>query len=158
MNTTPDRPRLAEPKLVITRVFAAPRATVWAAWTTEQMAQWAGPAGFTIPSSVADVRPGGSWRACMRSEEHGEFCQHGVYHEVVAPERLVFTTAWEEPDGTPEHEMLVTVTFADLGDRTEMTFEQATFSSEQSRDSHVDGWSQCFDKLETYLATGGHRA
>ena len=29
------------------------------------------------------------------------------------PERLVFTTAWEKPAGTPEHEMLVTIGFAE---------------------------------------------
>lgn len=88
---------------------------------------------------------------CMSSEEHGTFCCHGVWREITPPERLVFTTAWENPDGPPEHEMLITVTFADLGGRTEMTFHQAPFIHEQSRDSLNDGWSECFDKLAVLL-------
>lgn len=143
------------PELVITRVFDAPRELVYAAWTDpDQLAAWSGPDSFAIVHIEGEVRPGGRWRMGMRSAEYGEYCNHGEWREVVPPERLVFTTAWEEPDGTPEHEMLVTVTFTDLGDgRTEMTFHQAAFMHERSRDSHREGWTECFDKLDTHLTT-----
>ena len=76
----------------------------------------------------------------------------GAWREITPPGCLVFTTAWEDPHGAPEHEMLITVTFADLGGRTEMTFHQAGFIHEQSRDGHNDGWSECVDKLAVLLA------
>jgi uncharacterized protein YndB with AHSA1/START domain len=151
--TTSNPITVSGPELVITRVFDAPRELVFAAWIDyEQLAIWSGPTGFTIPSVEGDLRPGGEWRMCMSSEEHGTLWCHGVWREITPPERLVFTTAWENPDGAPEHEMLVTVTFADQGGTTEMTFHQAAFIHEQSRDSHNDGWSECFDKLAVLLA------
>ena len=140
------------PELEITRVFDAPRELVWAAWTDlEQLARWSGPRGFEITFNESDLRPGGAWRMGMRSQQWGEIWQHGVFREIDRPDRLVFTTAWEEPAGTPEHEMLVTIGFAEVDGKTEMTFHQAAFSAEPSRDSHIDGWTQCFDKLDGYL-------
>ena len=140
------------PGLEIRRVFDAARELVWEAWTDPaQVALWSGPRGFEIISNESDLRVGGAWRMGMRSDEWGEIWQHGVFREIEPPARLVFTTAWEEPDGTPEHEMLITIGFSEANGTTEMTFQQATFMSEQSRDSHIDGWSQCFDKLDEYL-------
>ena len=46
----------------------------------------------------------------------------------------------------------MTVTFADEGGKTRLTFQQAVFKSVEDRDSHQDGWSQCFDRLAAYLA------
>jgi uncharacterized protein YndB with AHSA1/START domain len=151
MSPAPKTP--AGPELVITRVFDAPRELVFQAWTDlDQLAVWSGPDTFTITHVEGDLRPGGTWRMGMRSDEYGETWSHGVWREITPPERLVFTTAWEEPDGTPEHEMLITVRFKDLNGKTEMTFHQAVFMHQQSRDSHRDGWSECFDKLDANLA------
>ena len=37
-------------RMVVTRVFDAPRALVWKAWTDPQyVMQWWGPKGFTVP-------------------------------------------------------------------------------------------------------------
>src|SRR5438105_5799491 len=92
----------------------APREVVFAAWTdAEQAAQWWGPQGFTTISCEMDVRVGGGYRACMRSPEGTRHCRRGTYREIVPPTRLVFTYAWEDADGNPGHETLVTVTFAD---------------------------------------------
>jgi uncharacterized protein YndB with AHSA1/START domain len=41
-----------------------------------------------------------------------------VYREVSPPERLVFTFAWDEPDGRPGPESLITVTLAEEDGRT----------------------------------------
>jgi uncharacterized protein YndB with AHSA1/START domain len=75
----------------------------------------------------------------------------GVYREVIAPERLVFTFAWEDENGQPKHETLVTVTFTEQNKQTLMTFHQAIFESVESRNSHQSGWSECFDRLAAYL-------
>ena len=76
----------------------------------------------------------------------------GVYREIVEPERLVFTFAWEDEDGKPGHETLVTVSFAEQGGKTRLTFQQAVFESRGRSRRAQGGWSQCLDRLAEYLA------
>jgi uncharacterized protein YndB with AHSA1/START domain len=70
--------------------------------------------------------------------------------EVVPPERLAFTFAW---DDAPEEARLVTVTFAERGGRTEMLFRQTGFHSTESRDGHRGGWNEAFGEFAGVLAT-----
>jgi uncharacterized protein YndB with AHSA1/START domain len=49
-----------------------------------------------------DVRPG-AYRFHMRSPEDVDLWRQGVYREVIKPERLVFTYAWEDAEGKPGH-------------------------------------------------------
>jgi uncharacterized protein YndB with AHSA1/START domain len=143
----------AQLELVITRVFDAPRELVYRAWTErDRVLQWLGPAGFTGIEFAMDERPGGAWQGRMRGPDGTEHANGGRVREAVAPERLVFTFAWDEEDGTPGREMLITITLADRGGRTEMTFHQAAFESAEDRDGHIQGWSESFDKLAQYLA------
>ena len=101
------------------------------------------------------LRAGGRWRTCLRRDEDGkELWQGGIYREVVEPERLVFTFAWDQDDGSPGHETLVTVTFAEQGERTRMTFRQAVFATEESCAGHRGGWNSAFDRLAEALT--GH--
>jgi uncharacterized protein YndB with AHSA1/START domain len=138
-----------ERELVITRVFDAPRELVFKVWTEREHARhWWGPRDFVTTELEMDLTPGGAWRASMRSPEGKDYRQHGVFREIVSPERLVFTFIW---DDEPEHEMLVTAILTERGGKTEMTFRQSPFDSVESRDSHVEGWSECFDRLEAYL-------
>lgn len=49
-----------EPGLAVTRVFDAPRAIVFKAWTeSERLAHWWRPKGFTMLVRKLDLRPGG---------------------------------------------------------------------------------------------------
>ena len=99
-----------------------------------------------------DVRPGGAWRGNLRATETGEELRlGGVFREIVAPERVVFTFAWEE-EGERGLETLVTLTFADEGGKTRMTFRQTPFQSAEERDGHRGGWTSSFDRLEEYVA------
>jgi uncharacterized protein YndB with AHSA1/START domain len=145
----------ADRELVITRTFDAPRGLVFKVWAqSEHLVRWWGPRDFTTPSLKMDVRPGGTYRTCIRSPEGKEHWMQGVYREVVEPERLAMTFAWEDERGQPGHETLVTVTFADEGGKTRLTFRQAVFESVADRDSHQKGWSSFLDRLEWYLAAG----
>jgi uncharacterized protein YndB with AHSA1/START domain len=144
----------AERELVITRVLDAPRALVFKAWTEpERAARWWGPRGFITIACQMDVRPGGAWRLCMRSPEGTVHCKRGVYREIVAPERLVLTYAWEDAEGRPGHDTLVTVTLADHGGKTQLTLHQALFESVESRNGHQVGWTSCLERFADYLAT-----
>lgn len=142
----------ADRALTITRLLDAPSALVFRLWTQpEHLVRWWGPRDFTVPSCRIDVRPGGSYRICIRSAEGKDYWMEGVYREVTAPERLVFTFTWLGDHTAAGHEMLVTVTFAAEGERTRMTFHQAEFPSVEERDGHEAGWSECFDRLAAYL-------
>ena len=104
----------ADRTLTIVRNFDAPRELVFKAWSQpEHLVRWWAPKGFTTPSCEMEFRPGGSYRSVIRSPEGKEHRMRGVYHEVVPPERLVMTFAWEDEAGQPGHETLITVTFAD---------------------------------------------
>lgn len=139
-------------ELKITRVFDAPRHLVFKAWTQpEHFARWLGPKDFITVACQMNVQLGGIYRACIRSPEGKDHWMQGIYREIVEPERLVFTFAWEDEDSQPKHETLVTVTFAEQNNQTLMTFHQAIFESVESRDSHHSGWSECFDRLAAYL-------
>lgn len=153
-NSPPLEP--ADRVLVIERVFDAPSRLVFKAWTErERLMRWWGPRGFTTLSCEIDLRPGGAWRVRSRSPEGVEYAEQGVFREIVEPERLVFTHAWEDAQGKPGLETLVTVTFAEHDGKTELSFRQAIFDSVESRDGHAEGWSSAFDLLDEYLPTAG---
>jgi uncharacterized protein YndB with AHSA1/START domain len=140
--------------LIIKRVLAAPRDLVFAAWTNqEEAARWWGPKGFASIACTMDVRVGGTWRRTMRSPDGVESCARGVYQEIIRPERLVFTYAWEHSPNHPSHETVVTLTFADLGDgKTELTLHQALFETAAKCDDHRAGWSGCLERCAEHLA------
>lgn len=141
------------PELVVTRVLDAPRRLVFKAWTEpEQVARWWGPQGFTTTFCDMDIRPGGAFRVGMRSPAGTEYRKRGVYREIVEPERIVFTFAWEDAEGRPGHETLVTISFADLGKQTRLTLHQANFETVTARDDHQGGWTSCLERFAEYLA------
>src|SRR6266511_34360 len=120
---------------------------------TERFASWFGPSDAEVPPSTVsmDVRAGGAWRATMfAGPGRHEIRWKGVYREVVAPGRLVFTIS-DQPSG--EHEV-VTVILTDLGDdKTEMRFHQVGGHlppEEYPRAKH--GWSVFFERMAELLA------
>ena len=142
------------PELTIKRIFNAPKELVFDCWTQEKhMKEWLFPKDFTVPSSQTDVRTGGSYRSCLRAPDGTDHWVGGTYREVTPHERIVFTHAWQDEAGNAEHETVVTIALKDLGEgRTQLTFHQAFFLSEASRDGHAEGWKETLDNLERYLA------
>jgi uncharacterized protein YndB with AHSA1/START domain len=149
--TKPSETRTADRHaLVIERTFAAPRELVFAAWTEqERLAQWCYPKDFEPLFGEGDLRVGGKWRAGMKAPWGEPFVVGGVYREIIPPERLVFTHAWEPADGAG-HETVVTITLFDEAGKTRMVFEQSGFLDTATRDSHNDGWNEAFDHLRRY--------
>jgi uncharacterized protein YndB with AHSA1/START domain len=140
--------------LVVTRVVAAPRPLVFKAWTDPgQIARWWGPKGYVTVDHEMDIRPGGAYRFRMRSPEGIDHRKRGTYCEIVEPERVVFTFAWEEPDGTLGPETLITVTFEDLGAKTRLTLRQGTFDKATNRDGHIVGWTSCLERFAEYMTS-----
>ena len=146
----------ALPEVMIKRTFNAPRAKVFQAWVDpKQMAQWFGPKGFVNPVCELDVRPGGKLKIHMRGPDGTIYPCHGTFHEIVEPERLVFTSQAIDDDGTVLIEALNTVTFADAGGQTALTVHarvvKVTGLGAQYVKGMNQGWGQSLDKLEALL-------
>ncbi len=134
------------------RISAAP-ADVFDAWTVpERLASWWGPDGVTIPEYEIDSREGGHWRTVMQNSDGTRYIVSGIYREVKRPERLVFSWAWQQEDGSRGHETEVTVTFAPDAEGTRMVLVQKIFADTEQRDMHNQGWDSSFACLDGLFA------
>ncbi len=151
-------------ELTITRIFDAPREQVWKAWTVPaRTMRWWGPKKFTSPVSRIDLRVGGKYLNCMRSPEGQDYWSAGVYREIIPMEKLVLTDSFSDEKGNilpASHyglsgdwplELLVTVTFEDIGGKTKMILRHEGIPSGLMRDNTEAGWSESFDKLAESL-------
>lgn len=146
----------AEPgkqEIVITREFDAPRELVFKVITDPALVpQWWGPRRLSTEVDRMDVRPGGQWRFINRDAEGNAYAFHGVYHEILAPERIIDTFEYE---GLPEtgHVTLETMRLEELpGGRTRL-ITQSVFQSVADRDGMLqsgmeEGVHDMYDRLE----------
>lgn len=146
-----------EREVVITRMFDAPRALVFKAWTDPRLlARWFGPKIFTIPVCEVDARVGGAWRMVMRAPDGTEYPCGGVYREFVEPERLVFTNNAVDKEGNPVIDGLTTLLFAEEGGKTKLTMQtrgtaMVAYAAAYLAGMEV-GWAQSLEKLAAELA------
>lgn len=137
------------------RQLAAPRPAVFRACTDpDQLAKWWGPRGFTAPSVELDLRVGGGYRIAMQPPEGDLFFLSGEFREVDPPDRLVYTFRWEDPD-PDDRETVVTMTFRDLGQSTELVVHQEAFATEGRLTLHEEGWTDSLDRLQELISSGG---
>ena len=145
----------SEREIRLTRLFNAPRHLVFEAMSRpEHIKQWWGRLGegYSVPVCEVDFRPGGAWRFVNR-HPHGEAAFHGVYREIVAPERVVFTEIFEDfPDG----ESVVTSVLTEEGGKTRLT-ATVVYPSVEVRDAVIasgmaKGAGISYDRLEDVLA------
>lgn len=153
-----------EEALVITRVFDAPVELVWKAWSEpERYKQWWGPEHFTAPVIEMDFHVGGRFLGCMRAPDGKEFWSTGTYREIEPLKRIVTTDSFSDADGNPvpaTHygmpddiplEMMLTVTFEDLGDKTRLTIRHEGMPASMKEGANA-GWDSSLDKLAASLA------
>jgi uncharacterized protein YndB with AHSA1/START domain len=116
---------------------------------------WWGPHGTYANVEEMDVRPGGRWRIAPAEAGHG-IAFAGEFLEVVAPERLVRTSAPDMPGMGPEGPPAVeTITLEDLDGRTRMVY-RGRFPSEEVLDFALSqgmtkGILEQFDRLADLL-------
>ena len=150
-----------ERTLVTTRIFDAPRALVYRAWTDPvQLAKWFPPEGFTSPRCEIDARPGGVFRVDMQAPAGPPFNGQvypgpGVFREVVPNERLVFTMT-PEIDGRTLPTVVTTVRFEERAGKTTLTVEQTlpTVADYEvmAKQGMREGIDQSLDKLAGVLS------
>ena len=120
-------------EVTYTRVYDAPRELVFQCMTQpEHLTHFWGPIGVTTPidNITIDPRPG------------------GVFVEVVAPEKLV----WSEPG--VEGGMTTSMTLTDLGNGKTEAFVHQTNVPEMFRTPEAQaGMQSSFDRFAEYVAT-----
>lgn len=117
---------------VLERTFEAPREMVWRAWTDpELLSRWYGPGIETIIHDF-DLQPGGAWLNEMRWGENADFSKM-VFQEITQAEKLVWHHSSTDANwniiSSPmmadwPRVLLTTVTFEDLGDKTNVRLSQ----------------------------------
>lgn len=155
---------------VISCLLNAPRDLVWQAWTgRKRLMQWFGPKGFTMPAAKMDFHPEGIFHFCLCAPAGEEMWGKWTFREIAAPARIVLVHSFSDEDGgvtrhplspTWPLEILSTITFQELGDRTRLTVgclphnatdaERETFDA--SHASMAEGWNDAFEQLAEYLA------
>jgi uncharacterized protein YndB with AHSA1/START domain len=153
-----------EREFVTTRVVDAPRELVFNSWTErEHLLQWWGLKTWKSTYCTVDLRPGGTWHYCFRSAEGQESWGKATYHEITPPERLVYTDAFSDADGSVfPPQMLHTVAFAEQDGKTLVTLT-IRFETEADRDKILgmglaEGLAETLDCLEEHLAAAQLKA
>ncbi|MXV15338.1 SRPBCC family protein [Hufsiella ginkgonis] len=153
-------------ELLITHLFEAPRELVFAAWTNPaHLRHWYAPDGCTIEFRSIDVRERGAFHSCIHDPVHGACWIKGVYLEVSAPEKLVYTMVLTnengdsvesmeagKPEDWPE-EILTTVTFTAVGNHTKLTLHQTVAEENARQTGAYQSWIKMLNKLDAMLAT-----
>lgn len=142
--------------VVITLTLAAPREAVFRAWTDpEQLAQWFGPRGYSVPSPEIEPRPDGAVRLDLRGPDGTQYSNRGTVTEIEAPERFAFETSLPDDKGSPILHVLNTVTFSEDRGQTTLTLKAHVLDATPEAARFVEqmhaGWSQTLDRLSEHI-------
>jgi uncharacterized protein YndB with AHSA1/START domain len=130
--------------------------------------KWWGPKDFTCPVCHIDLKVGGKFLGCMRAKDGKDYWSTGVYREIKPPEKLIMTDSFADKDGNvvpaSEYgfegdfplELVITITFEDLGGKTKMTLRHDGFPVGVHKDMANTGWNESLDKLADILKVKGN--
>jgi uncharacterized protein YndB with AHSA1/START domain len=141
---------MSDGNLIITRYFDAPRELVWQAFVDpDQLAQWFGPVGWSVPRDTIDmdVRPGGHQRFTMVNDADPTLTSpvDAVFIEVIENELLV-----GEERGPVT--MRIRLEFHDeAGVRTRLVLTQGPYQPDIETMAR-EGWRTSFTKLDKVLS------
>jgi uncharacterized protein YndB with AHSA1/START domain len=128
-------------EFVITREFDAPRELVFKAWTDpRQLMQWWGPKGFTNPVCEWVARPGQKIYVIMRGPNGVDYPMGGAFREVVAPERLVFTSGALDEKKNLLFEFLHTAAFTERNHKTTLTLNSRVINTTAGANKYIGGF------------------
>jgi uncharacterized protein YndB with AHSA1/START domain len=138
----------------IIRIYDAPVALVWDAWTdSAKVAHWWGPRGFSLTTHSKDLRPGGSWVYTMHGPDGTDWPNFTRYLEVEPRARLVYDHGASSEDAQPMFR--VTATFRDLQGKTELDMRMTLPTPEAAQQARVfvkaAGGNGTWDRLAEYV-------
>lgn len=149
------------------RIFDAPRALVWKAWTTpEYVMKWWGPKDCTSPVCRIDLRVGGRFTYSMRAPDGKVFYNGGEFRAIVPQERIVWLWYFADADGnrvSPAHYgfpdesregNIDEILFEDYGNgRTRLTYiRNDPTATREEQEGVAAAFGQIFDKLAAVIA------
>jgi len=148
-----------EHALELVREIDAPRDKIFRAWTEPALLkQWFTPRPWTVSIAEMDVRVGGASYIVMNGPNGEEFPNRGVYLEIVANEKIVFTDAYTSawvPSAKPFFTGIIAL--EDIGGgRTRYTATAAHWTAED-KETHEkmgfhEGWGKATDQLAELVA------
>ena len=144
-------------EFTITREYDAPRDLVFKAWTDpKHLVKWWGPKGFTNPVCDWDAQPGRPLYVVMRGPNGVDYPMGGEFREIVAPEKLVFTSGAMDEDKKLLFEFLHTVTLVDLGARTKLTIKSVVTATTPGAGKYIGGFeagmTQSLERQGSHIA------
>jgi uncharacterized protein YndB with AHSA1/START domain len=151
MNKSPtdSAPSTPAATLVVRRRIKATPEKLFAAWTRPELLMcWWGPEGVACPAAEIDLRVGGSYRIANRFPDGNIIWIAGIFEEVEAPRRLVYTWKLESQTGPEER---VTVCFVADGELTEVVVTHERIPDPAARTGHERGWLGCLDSLVKFI-------
>ena len=138
-------------QVLITRIFDAPRARVFQAWTDpDDIAAWYGPEHFDTPRELIriDLRVGGRYELTMVRRDNGQKMPLGYeILELVEPELLVLRS---DPIPGMHEPTLTRIELYDHGEKTRMTLTDGPYA--RNAGYAEAGWNSAFDQLATVVA------
>jgi uncharacterized protein YndB with AHSA1/START domain len=148
-------------EITITRLFDAPRHLVFEAMTKpEHVRKWWGNLDdrYSVTVCEIDLRVGGAWRFVGRGPEGQIPAFYGVYREIDAPGRLVYTEIFEP---YPDVESVVTQSLSEDAGKTRLTVT-SIYPSREVRDMVLKtgmekGAALSYDRLDD-VASGLQRS
>lgn len=148
----------ASREMKLTRLINAPREKVFKAWVNkDELQKWWGPKGFTNPVCEIDAKPGGNILIHMKAPDGAVYPMDGMFHEIVEPEKIVFTSAALDKNGRRLFEVLNTVTFLEENGKTKVHIHAVVSNVRDEGRPYLEGmnqgWTQSIDRLEE-LTTG----
>ena len=144
-------------EIVMTRVFEAPRRLVFDGLTKpELLKRWFfGPPGWSLVVCEIDLKVGGGYRYVWRDQKGTEMGMRGVFRDIVPPERIVQTEAFEQ--SWYPGEAVGTIVLVEQGGKTTLTLTML-YESRETRDAVLKtpmekGVAMGYDRLAELLAT-----
>jgi uncharacterized protein YndB with AHSA1/START domain len=130
--------------LMVERNVASPPERIWSAFTTDALATWFWPARWETECSI-DLRVGGDYRL---SSDVAGIALSGEFVVIEPDQLLVQSWQW---DGDTEVTR-VAIRIQTVPDGATVTVSHDGFGSESDRDSHIQGWNDCLDRLPEAVA------
>ncbi|MBD1382236.1 SRPBCC family protein [Metabacillus arenae] len=152
--------------LIMERIFDAPRDLVFKAFSEpERLANWWGPRGWQTENRKFEFKPNGVWHYCMKCIDKNQGEWYGqeswgkaVYHEIVVPEKIVYTDSFADEegnavDGMPETQ--ITMEFVEHEGKTKLISRSQYVSIEALQQvldmGVVEGSASHYDCLDEHL-------
>ena len=137
-------------KLVVRRLLKHDREQVFSALTDPaKMAKGFYGMETGQAKGTIDLRPGGNFEIEMFNEKGEEECKlHGIYLEIVPPERVVFT--WTSQGSVKDTKVAIELFERDGGTELVLTHELPA----DLIAPHRQGWTNCLIHLEALLSSG----